>query len=277
MNREPIPALEFKLSNNNMIEPIHILSLGAGVQSSTVALMAAEGEITPMPAFAVFADTGDEPQAVYEWLSKLETMLPFRVKIARNAIPINGKLSDNLFQWDHSQIPAFKINPKTGAPGLGKRQCTKHWKIVPVHRKIREATDTKNKRLEPGFVELWQGISVDEIFRAKESREPWIKHRFPLLEKRMRRGDCVAWLKRRGLEAPRSACIYCPLKKQSEWRKSMAIPEERALILKVDAMLNERGEFLHPSCKPIGAIDLTEEGYAELDLFNNECEGMCGV
>ena len=31
-----------------MSEPIHILSLGAGVQSSTLALMAAAGEVTPM-------------------------------------------------------------------------------------------------------------------------------------------------------------------------------------------------------------------------------------
>jgi len=38
-------------------EPIHIISLGAGVQSSTMSLMAAAGEITPMPTAAVFADT----------------------------------------------------------------------------------------------------------------------------------------------------------------------------------------------------------------------------
>ena len=35
-----------------------VLSLGAGVQSSTLALMAAKGEVTPMPDVAVFADTG---------------------------------------------------------------------------------------------------------------------------------------------------------------------------------------------------------------------------
>ena len=40
----------------------HIISLGAGVQSSTMALMAAHGEIGPMPDCAIFADTGAEPQ-----------------------------------------------------------------------------------------------------------------------------------------------------------------------------------------------------------------------
>jgi hypothetical protein len=39
-----------------------VLSLGAGVQSSTMALMAAKGEIIPMPDCAIFADTGAEPK-----------------------------------------------------------------------------------------------------------------------------------------------------------------------------------------------------------------------
>ena len=46
-----------------------IISLGAGVQSTTMALMAAHGEITPMPDCAIFADTGWEPKAVYDHLA----------------------------------------------------------------------------------------------------------------------------------------------------------------------------------------------------------------
>lgn len=37
---------------------LRVISLGAGVQSTTMALMAAHGEIGPMPDFALFADTG---------------------------------------------------------------------------------------------------------------------------------------------------------------------------------------------------------------------------
>lgn len=37
---------------------LRALSLGAGVQSTTMALMAAHGEIGPMPDCAIFADTG---------------------------------------------------------------------------------------------------------------------------------------------------------------------------------------------------------------------------
>jgi hypothetical protein len=55
-----------------------VLNLGAGVQSSCLALMAARGEVTPMPDFAVFADTQAEPTNVYKWLDWLETQLPPR-------------------------------------------------------------------------------------------------------------------------------------------------------------------------------------------------------
>ena len=47
------------------------VSLGAGVQSSAMALMAAAGEISPMPRAAIFADTQAEPDSVYRWLDWL--------------------------------------------------------------------------------------------------------------------------------------------------------------------------------------------------------------
>ena len=66
-----------------MVNPLQIISLGAGVQSSTMALMAAHGEITPMPDAAIFADTGAEPQEVYDWLEWLVLQLPFPVHTVR--------------------------------------------------------------------------------------------------------------------------------------------------------------------------------------------------
>src|ERR1700760_2898815 len=60
---------------------LRVLSMGAGVQSTTLALMAAHGEIGPMPDCAIFADTGAEPAGVYEqveWLSS-GNVLPFPI------------------------------------------------------------------------------------------------------------------------------------------------------------------------------------------------------
>ena len=59
-----------------MVSPLRILSLGAGVQSSTTGMMMVHGEIEKA-AIAIFADTGAESEATYKWLGwlvpKLET------------------------------------------------------------------------------------------------------------------------------------------------------------------------------------------------------------
>ncbi len=57
----------------------HVINLGAGVQSSTMALMAKHGEIAPMPDCAIFADTQAESTKLYDWLAWLEKELPFPV------------------------------------------------------------------------------------------------------------------------------------------------------------------------------------------------------
>ena len=77
---------------------LHIISLGAGVQSTTMALMAARGEIAPMPNCAIFADTGAEPLAVYRHLDWLEGVLPFpvyRVSAGNLRDEIVGAMSGN--------------------------------------------------------------------------------------------------------------------------------------------------------------------------------------
>jgi len=56
----------------------HVLNLGAGVQSTTLYLMSMSGEVRPFDV-AIFADTGEEPQAVYkhlEWLQSLKGSQP---------------------------------------------------------------------------------------------------------------------------------------------------------------------------------------------------------
>jgi 3'-phosphoadenosine 5'-phosphosulfate sulfotransferase (PAPS reductase)/FAD synthetase len=58
---------------------MRILSLGAGVQSSTMALMAEEGAFGVKPDAAIFADTGWEPPQVYEHLEWLKTKLSYPV------------------------------------------------------------------------------------------------------------------------------------------------------------------------------------------------------
>jgi 3'-phosphoadenosine 5'-phosphosulfate sulfotransferase (PAPS reductase)/FAD synthetase len=69
---------------------LRVLSLGAGVQSTSLLLLAAEGGLPALDA-AIFADTGWEPRAVYEHLDRLER------EVARPAgIPILRVSSGNI-------------------------------------------------------------------------------------------------------------------------------------------------------------------------------------
>jgi hypothetical protein len=265
---------------------MHIISLGAGVQSTTMALMAAQGEITPMPDCAIFADTQSEPIKVYDhlrWLMSLN-VLPFPVHIVTN-----GSLRDKVSRirpkgkWAHQPIPAYLMGPNGAAPT--NRDCTRDFKIVPIKRKVRELVGLTKKRApkEP-IVEQWIGISLDEAIRMKPSREAWIHHRFPLIEKRMSRGDCLEWLKRHDYPVPpKSACTFCPYHSNAMWR-DMKLNDKASWqdAVELDNKLRNiwpaKELFLHRECKPLAEIDFQNaEDRGQLNMFNNDCEGMCGV
>lgn len=269
------------------MEPIHIISLGAGVQSSTMALMAALGELTPMPLAAIFADTQSEPKAVYEWLDWLEKQLPFpvhRVSDGNLGEEIASKRPTGKFR--KVDIPAFvKVDGRIG--GLINRSCTRDFKITPIRRKARELCGLTGKRSpETAAVIQWIGISRDEARRIKPSREAWCENRWPLIEAGKSRGDCLEWMKRHGFpKPPKSSCTFCPYHSDSQW--AALTPEEFETAAKIDDLLRfhppeeyrSKGElYLHRSGKPLREVVFkTDFTYGQLNFFHAECEGMCGV
>ena len=64
--------------DKNRKRALTIISLGAGVQSSTMALMAAKGDLPPVNC-AIFADTMYENSASYKYLKYLKSLLPFPI------------------------------------------------------------------------------------------------------------------------------------------------------------------------------------------------------
>jgi len=270
----------------------NVLSLGAGVQSSTLALMAAKGEVGPMPDFAIFADTQSEPQHVYDWLDWLETQLPYPViratagSIERDSVEIIPRVKTE-GQYTKSLIPAFML-AKDNSIGLLGRTCTGDYKIKPILKTVRSRCGiTRGQKTLS--VTQWIGISYDEVIRMKPSREKWSQHRWPLIEKEMRRGDCLEWMKANGYpEPPRSSCVFCPFHSDSEWRRlknNHPVEFNRAMEFKAELQrtkgLTDKMKsvpYLHRSCVPLGSIDFSsEEDRGQVSMFGNECEGMCGV
>lgn len=266
---------------------LYVISLGAGVQSTTLALMAARGDIGPMPDCAIFADTGAEPLPVYKHLDWLEKQLPFpvhRVSAGNLRDEIIGAMAGTKNRMD-ARPPFF-----TGTSGMLNRQCTQDFKILPIVKKVRELIGLKKGRRGPIYpvVEQWIGISMDEAIRMKPSRLSYIKHRWPLVEKEMHRRHCLTWCEERQYpKPPKSACTFCPYTDNARWRDMKANdPVSFADAVAIDKAIRPgmdtgpRGSewFIHRDRIALDEVDLsTAEDRGQLNMFLNECEGMCGV
>lgn len=149
---------------------LRLLSLGAGVQSTTLLLMSLHGELEPLDG-VIFADTGWEPRAVYAHLETLEARcrlanLPFH-RVSAGHIKEDALAPDRRF----ASMPFHVLNVR-GSAGMIRRQCTREYKIAPINRKVRELLggNTRGKQ-----VEQWLGISLDEAGRMRTSRVGYIR------------------------------------------------------------------------------------------------------
>lgn len=265
----------------------NILSLGAGVQSSTVLLMSCKGLLPKLDA-AIFADTQWEPKAVYEWITvlqseALEAGIPIYTVTAGDirADALRSRMRKEEYEklengrW--ASMPLYTQLKDKDGEGMIRRQCTKEYKIEPVQRKARELSGGQP-------IKLWMGISGDEMRRMRMSKVRWIEHYYPLIfgfEKPWHRRDCVDWLKKHGFNGvPRSACIGCPYRSNEEWRSLP--PNEWTDAVEFDRSIRQLGgqtadTFLHRSCKPLDMVDMSTPEERGQQNWLNECEGMCGV
>lgn len=204
-----------------MAEPaLTVLSLGAGVQSSTLLLLAKEGRIL-RPDVAIFADTGWEPAAVYRHLDRIERDVakPAGIPILRVSV---GNIRNDALDPAHKfvSLPTFTSGPcQTCTPrghlgtvhnltaeisgtqhdaytgvcpkctgsgiqlGMGRRQCTNEYKLRPIKEQVRALLGYPHPAHMPrGIVADQQiGISRDEIGRAKDTGIQYLRSVHPLL------------------------------------------------------------------------------------------------
>ena len=187
-----------------------ILNLGAGVQSTTLALMGVKNweywsasEPLPYPQvglidLALFADTQGEPKAVYahlEWLKPIcEKWFPIQT-LSR------GSLSDNLMNGMNQvgrcvSIPAFTSDGSSDI-GITRRQCTTEYKVKVIERYIRREVLGLNlgqpAPRDNGITQL-MGLSYDETARVIRVKARFTRTALGRWLSALGHGDDAWWL-----------------------------------------------------------------------------------
>ena len=120
------------------IQSLTVISLGGGGQSSVMALMASQGAFDAIPNCAIFADTHWEPPSLYTHLDWLAERLGFPVYVVDNGRSLREDakaLTNHSCNRGFIDLPLYLKGPaRTGgrngqSDGMGRRQCTEHYKI----------------------------------------------------------------------------------------------------------------------------------------------------
>lgn len=275
---------------------LSVLSLGLGVQSTALYYMSSM-ELLPRVDYAIFVDTGKEKKKTIQYLKFLKGW-----QKENNGIPIIVVRKKNLYRdllnstnstgQRFSSIPAFTKN-EDGTTGMLRRQCTNEYKIEMVDRQIREVLNVK--QLTGKVVEVWKGISMDEIERLSIPQDKWKIHVYPLCGyavtksdtlkwgdfERMTRNDIVNWYNLNTLPIPpKSSCVFCPYQSDAAWYDmKVNEPSDFKAAVRVDKAIRNSTKkgiksqvFLHDSCMPLDKIDF-KPGLP--DLWHGECSGGC--
>ncbi|MFF8958607.1 hypothetical protein [Streptomyces sp. NPDC014894] len=253
--------------------------------------LSAQG-ILPKVDYAIFADTGWKPKAVYDHLDRLE-----REIAAPAGIPVlhvsSGNIREDALDPDHrfASMPLHILNTD-GKPGMTRRQCTGEYKIKPIKKQVRELLGFPYPaRIPKGvFVEQWVGISTDEFHRAKDADVKYMRNRHPLItDMDWSRADCVRYLTSIGLAGtPKSSCLGCPFHGNAQWRAIRDhSPEEWADVVAFDAAIREGNAranatgnrllgqaFLHRSRVPLDEAPIDHVTTAEWAAFQEEIGGL---
>lgn len=273
-----------------------VLSCGAGMQSTALALMSCEnaqavkkGLPPPHPKvpvydLVVFCDLGLEPPWVakqVEFIRKAceQAYIPFKVLDS----PLYTDFLRNFGERRTVSIPWWTLRDD-GHESVMPRNCTIDYKIEMIskffrwevlgYRKYQRLRDEDKKAHE-----MHMGFSVEEMKRCKESTNPMFINKFPLVEMGLTRADNYAYIRDVwGLETKASACTFCPFH-QNYFFKYLreTFPGDYQKLVGVDELLRDKNPkppmdselFISRSRKRIA--DLTDE-----DCDDAQCFEYCG-
>tara|TARA_Y100001963_G_C6792589_1_gene456481 strand:- start:5763 stop:6590 length:828 start_codon:yes stop_codon:yes gene_type:complete len=250
------------------MQPLEVLSCGAGVQSTVLVLKVIEG-LLKKPDIIIHANTGSDLPYTYEQVERLfelATKHHIRFEIVRSHY---GKLHESYMK--NSSLPL-----------AGQRSCTGRFKVDPINQRLRQIVGHRRGIV---LANSWLGITTDEIRRRKPNKGKWIRNTFPLLDELiMSRDDCKEYIEnydRGKYNTDRSGCFCCPYGGKRHFRTlKKRYPELFDICLDMEKKYfnarPERREGLCPSVRSLEAFNNTTLEEYGFDFVNIKCEPSGG-
>ena len=210
---------------------LRVLSFGAGVQTTALAILNATGRIERPATDLVLADTGGEHPETYRYLREHFTPWALSHGLTLHTVSMPETL------YDYSYLRQM-------VPSINTRWCTTMAKVRPINRWLKAQGATAK---QPALMQI--GISVDESHRAVDRGSPrYVRRWWPLVEMRLTRQDCHQIIREAGLPSPpKSGCWFCPYQGRAIWKRLQTEHPELAgdaLKLEANALARNPRDFL---------------------------------
>ena len=254
---------------------MQVLSFGAGVQSVTILEMVFAKDL-PRPGVVIFADTQNEPQSVYDAVSRASS------RCDAIGLPFYSVTKGDLGAWKRNRsvhVPLYTKDMISGDMGQLFRTCTDRFKIDAIKAKCRTLGMGHRKE----GAEMIIGFSLDEISRVGGGKllPKWITRTFPLLDLGMRRSDCHAYLQRAGVKAAKSACTFCPFRSEEGWmlmrrRDPIGFAEAQAYDESIRDCRPGFKSYVNSLRIPLSEVPMPPPNLFDAEEFKDSCEsGFC--
>lgn len=274
---EPEDQEETNTEDNSM----KILSCGAGMQSTALALMSCENARNPgkfpcVPVYDLvcFCDLGKEPPWVLrqvEFIRNACQQVGIRFEILKSPL-----YEDYLKDFGNKRVvsvPFWSIG-EDGKKGKMLRNCTLEYKIGLIQKYVRWQLlgYRKGQRTKPEDIkrhEMHIGFSFEEKHRCRENPNKMFVNKFPLVDMGLERKDNYAYIRDCwGLETKASACSFCPYHRNFffKYLKENEIQEYKDLVA-FDEMLERE----QPKTKITSKLYISRSRKRISDLLPDEC------
>lgn len=280
---------------------LDVQSIGFGVQSTAMAIMSGIDEM-PRADKYYFSLLRETPQTLdyIDYIIPRLSRLGVDVEILK---PID--IYEHVLSWPISDrvsmLPLWFLGNDGRRQPLN-RQCTKDFKIDVIAAEIRNYLGIK--RLKRNSVRIWQGISIDEISRAKRSAlfpDSFRVNHYPYIgqfanitypgkdwESFSRQKITTNIFNRLGIKVPpRSSCFFCPFHDvfywlwlyencPKEWELACVLDESIRNYNNKNSSLEAGPFFLYSGLIPLKEIDFDREIKKQNQVSLFGCEtGFC--